>query len=79
MIERLADDMRSFAPEMIADPKVSLFRQFRDTRFSDDKTPMKTHIAATFPNRTLGPDERRRRLFRDRAGVGVDRRRLVAA
>lgn len=54
LVERLAVDMRSFAPELIADPKVSLFRQFRDTRFSDDKTPMKTHIAATFPNRTLG-------------------------
>lgn len=54
LIERLAVDMRSFAPDHIADPKVSLFRQFRDTRFSDDKTPMKTHIAATFPNRTLG-------------------------
>jgi uncharacterized protein (TIGR02453 family) len=54
VIERLAGDLRSFAPELIADPKVSLFRQFRDTRFSDDKTPMKTHIAATFPNRTLG-------------------------
>jgi uncharacterized protein (TIGR02453 family) len=54
VIERLAGDMRSFAPDLIADPKVSLFRQFRDTRFSDDKTPMKTHIAATFPNRTLG-------------------------
>src|SRR6188472_1660051 len=54
IVERLADDFRSFAPEMLADPKVSLFRQFRDTRFSDDKTPMKTHIAATFPNRTLG-------------------------
>ncbi len=54
VIERLADDFRSFAPDLIADPKVSLFRQFRDTRFSDDKTPMKTHIAATFPNRALG-------------------------
>jgi uncharacterized protein (TIGR02453 family) len=46
--------MRAFAPDHVADPKVSLFRQFRDTRFSDDKTPMKTHIAATFPNRALG-------------------------
>ena len=54
VIERLAVDFRSFAPEMVADPKVSVFRQFRDTRFSDDKTPMKTHIAATFPNRALG-------------------------
>lgn len=54
VIERLASDMRSFAPEMVADPKVSLFRQYRDTRFSADKTPIKTNIAATFPNRTLG-------------------------
>jgi len=54
IVERLAVDMRAFAPELIADPKVSLFRQFRDTRFSNDKTPLKTNIAATFPNRTLG-------------------------
>ena len=31
-----------------------MFRQYRDTRFSGDKTPLKTHIAATFPNRKLG-------------------------
>ncbi len=54
VIERLAVDMRAFAPEMVADPKVSLFRQYRDTRFSADKTPIKTNVAATFPNRTLG-------------------------
>ena len=53
-IERLADDLRTFAPDLVADPKVSLFRQFRDTRFSGDKTPLKTNIAATFPNRTPG-------------------------
>lgn len=53
-IERLAVDLRECAPELVADPKVSLFRQFRDTRFSGDKTPLKTHIGATFPNRTLG-------------------------
>jgi uncharacterized protein (TIGR02453 family) len=54
VIERLADDLPSFAPDLVADPKVSLFRQFRDTRFSGDKTPLKTHIGATFPNRQLG-------------------------
>src|SRR5688500_498616 len=53
-IERLAVDLRGFAPDLVADPKVSLFRQFRDTRFSGDKTPLKTHIGATFPNRALG-------------------------
>jgi uncharacterized protein (TIGR02453 family) len=54
IIERVANDLPAFAPDLIADPKVSLFRQFRDTRFSDDKTPLKTHLGATFPNRTLG-------------------------
>jgi len=54
IVERLAVDMRTFAPELIADPKGSLFRQYRDTRFSEDKTPMKTNIAATFPHRALG-------------------------
>src|SRR5688572_31587078 len=54
IIERIAGELPSFAPDLVADPKVSLFRQFRDTRFSGDKTPLKTHIGATFPNRTLG-------------------------
>lgn len=54
LVERLAVDLRSFAPELVADPKVSLFRQFRDTRFSEDKTPLKTNVAATFPHRALG-------------------------
>lgn len=54
VVEQLATDFKTFAPEMLADPKVSLFRQFRDTRFSEDKTPLKTNIAAVFPNRRLG-------------------------
>lgn len=54
IVERLAVDMRAFAPELLAGPKESLFRQFRDTRFSEDKTPLKTNIAATFPHRALG-------------------------
>jgi uncharacterized protein (TIGR02453 family) len=51
LLARLADDFRGFAPELIADPKVSLFRIYRDTRFSDDKSPLKTHAAAHFPTR----------------------------
>jgi uncharacterized protein (TIGR02453 family) len=54
IVERLGEDMRSFAPEMLVDPKVNLLRPFRDTRFSEDKTPLKTHVGATIPNRTLG-------------------------
>lgn len=54
IVERLAVDLRDFAPELVADPKVSVFRPWRDTRFSDDKSPLKTHVAAVFPNRVLG-------------------------
>jgi uncharacterized protein (TIGR02453 family) len=51
LIGRLAVDLRSFAPEMVVDPKRSLYRIYRDTRFSDDKTPLKTNAAAVFPPR----------------------------
>ena len=53
IIERLAADFRTFAPDLVASPKTSLFRIYRDTRFSEDKTPLKTHIAAVFPSRHL--------------------------
>lgn len=54
VIERLAADLRAFAPDHLASPKISLYRIYRDTRFSDNKTPLKTHIAAVFPHRELG-------------------------
>jgi uncharacterized protein (TIGR02453 family) len=38
-----------FAPLHIAEPKKAIYRIYRDTRFSNDKTPYKTHIAANFP------------------------------
>ena len=53
LLARLAEDLRTFAPDLVADPKVSLFRIYRDTRFSADKTPLKTNAAAHFPHRKL--------------------------
>jgi uncharacterized protein (TIGR02453 family) len=53
LVTRLADDFRVFAPDVVADPKSSIYRIYRDTRFSDDKRPLKTHIAAVFPSRGL--------------------------
>jgi uncharacterized protein (TIGR02453 family) len=53
IVERLATDFRAFAPELVASPKVSMYRIYRDTRFSENKTPYKTHIAAVFPTRGL--------------------------
>jgi uncharacterized protein (TIGR02453 family) len=52
VVEQLRADFREFAPELIAGPK-SLFRIYRDVRFSTDKSPYKTHVAAVFPNRNL--------------------------
>ena len=57
IVERLAVDLRSFAPELVASPKVSLYRIYRDTRFSDNKAPYKTHVAAVFPTRGLPKHE----------------------
>lgn len=54
VLDRLARDMKSFAPEIVSDPKVSLFRIYRDTRFSHDKRPLKTTMGAHFPDRALG-------------------------
>jgi uncharacterized protein (TIGR02453 family) len=53
VIERLASDFRSFAPDLVATPKASLYRIYRDTRFSENKAPLKTHVAAMFPCRSL--------------------------
>jgi uncharacterized protein (TIGR02453 family) len=53
VIEQLAIDFRRFAPEMVASPKTSLYRVYRDTRFSPDKTPLKTHVSASFRWRGL--------------------------
>ena len=53
VIERLAVDFGRFAPELDASPKRCIYRIYRDTRFSDDKTPLKTQIAASFRWRGL--------------------------
>jgi len=57
VVERLAGDFRGFAPELVASPRHSLYRIYRDTRFSEDKKPLKTHAAAVFPWRGLPKHE----------------------
>jgi len=34
IVEQLAHDFRAFAPELVASPKISMYRIYRDTRFS---------------------------------------------
>jgi len=57
IVERLANDFRAFAPEIVASPKISMYRIYRDTRFSENKAPYKTHVAAVFPTRGLAKHE----------------------
>ena len=57
VIEQLDRDFRRLAPELVASPRLSLYRIYRDTRFSDNKAPLKTNIAASFPWRGLPKHE----------------------
>jgi uncharacterized protein (TIGR02453 family) len=43
----------NFAPEMVVDPRRNIYRIHRDIRFSQDKSPYKTHVAALFWPRGL--------------------------
>jgi uncharacterized protein (TIGR02453 family) len=52
-IMAVSADLDKFAPEMIGSPKISAYRIYRDTRFSPNKAPYKTHVAAVFPRRGL--------------------------
>ncbi|MPZ17712.1 MAG: TIGR02453 family protein [Luteitalea sp.] len=53
LIERLAEELQRFAPDLVASPRESLYRIYRDTRFSADKSPLKTYVSAVFPSRGL--------------------------
>ncbi len=53
MVEALNASMKEFAPDYVTDPAKAIYRFYRDTRFSKDKSPYKEHIAASFPRRGL--------------------------
>ncbi len=46
-------ELARYAPDYINEPDKAIYRLYRDTRFSSDKTPYKTHVAAIFPRRGL--------------------------
>jgi uncharacterized protein (TIGR02453 family) len=46
LVASLQPHFAQFAPEFDLNPRRSIFRIYRDVRFSPDKTPYKTHIAA---------------------------------
>src|SRR5262249_16508112 len=51
LVAALNGELKKFAPEYVTDPDKAVYRIYRDTRFSKDKTPYKDHVAASFYRR----------------------------
>jgi uncharacterized protein (TIGR02453 family) len=51
LVETVNAALMDIAPEYVTEPGKAIYRIYRDTRFSKDKTPYKTHIAASFHRR----------------------------
>jgi uncharacterized protein (TIGR02453 family) len=59
-IEEIGPRLRTVGPSFVANPSRvggSMFRIYRDTRFSSDKSPYKTNVAARFVHRRQGPGQ----------------------
>ena len=54
LVEEIDARLGEIAPEIIGNPKKSVFRIYRDVRFSKDKSPYKTNAAAWFYHRDAG-------------------------
>jgi uncharacterized protein (TIGR02453 family) len=53
IIRKVTDAMMDFAPQFVRPAEKCLFRIYRDTRFSSDKRPYKTHVAAWWSHQGL--------------------------
>jgi uncharacterized protein (TIGR02453 family) len=53
IVRKITDAMLDFAPSHVRPAEKSLFRIYRDTRFSSDKRPYKTHVAAWWSHQGL--------------------------
>lgn len=54
LVEEVDVRLATLAPEIVGDPRRSVFRIHRDVRFSNDKSPYKTNAAAWFRHRDAG-------------------------
>ena len=66
LIEEMDVRLARLAPEIVGDPKRSMFRIYRDIRFSADKSPYKTHASCWFYHR-----DGSRAVGREAAGGGA--------
>src|SRR3954469_8400180 len=48
LVNVINGEFAEFAPRYVTPVRKAIFRIYRDTRFSKDKRPYKTHVAATF-------------------------------
>jgi uncharacterized protein (TIGR02453 family) len=64
-VSEIDDRLARVAPEICGDAKRSIFRIYRDVRFSHDKRPYKTHAACWFFHRDSDP-----KVGRDGGGAG---------
>jgi len=53
IVRKVTDAMTDFAPSHVRPAEKSLFRIYRDTRFSANKLPYKTHVAAWWSHQGL--------------------------
>lgn len=53
LVLALGGAVGNLAPELIVEPKQAIYRIYRDIRFSSDKSPYKTHVAAIFAPRGI--------------------------
>ena len=53
IVRKITDAMTTFAPSHVRPAEKSLFRIYRDTRFSNNKLPYKTHVAAWWSHQGL--------------------------
>lgn len=54
VIRKITEAMLDFAPNHVRPAEKCIFRIYRDTRFSNDKRPYKTHVAAWWTHQGLG-------------------------
>ena len=53
-IRKITEAMLDFAPNHVRPAEKCMFRIYRDTRFSNDKRPYKTHVAAWWTHQGMG-------------------------
>jgi uncharacterized protein (TIGR02453 family) len=66
LVEEMDVRLARIAPELVGDPRRSVFRIHRDVRFSADKSPYKTNAACQFYHRDAG-----RGAGQDAVGAGA--------